>query len=457
MKSNSPTAIFLEEATNVAPLRPLKSLASRYLLYPLAERMERRDVRSKVRELEAFYRMDAEQRHAASLARTVEMLSFAGAEVPYYRDLFARLAFDPQRVAEDPRRLGDLPLLTKDIIAEQGERMLSRPLSGERTYACKSGGSTGRSVVIHYDQQANDYSSAVTAYARSRIGAARHRPALHFAARFADLVPEKWPTRETFKTLAMNRSNIFFDSLDGESIETILWTIKRRRPYLVHGHPSTLAAIARHVLDHGRQIRCFNVFESSGELLQPRQRADIAAAFGCRIIDRYGLSELGVLAYQFDPPAPHLELLESECWAESVPGEDGGDRLVVTGLRNRLMPLIRYETGDLATVTRDRDGIRVDKLLGRIHDVVPINGLPFLTHHVQDVLDHRVQGVREFQIDLRATPPILRIAAEPAADHAVIAERIEGFWPGAFAVEFVQYEGMPRVGRTAKFRRVIDA
>src|SRR5262249_39927225 len=154
--------------------------------------------RSKVRELAAFYRLGVAERRAASLDRLVRMLTFAGAEVPYYRDLFAHLSFDPARVGDDPARIEELPLLTKDIIAEQGDRMLSRPLAGERTYACKSGGSTGRSVVIHYDQPANDYSSAVTAYARGRIGAGRHRPALHFAARFADLVPEKWPTRETF-------------------------------------------------------------------------------------------------------------------------------------------------------------------------------------------------------------------------------------------------------------------
>src|SRR5687768_16654041 len=98
------------------PWRLLKGLTTAHLLYPVAEALEKRDVRSKVAELRRHYAMSPGQRLEASKARLVEILVFAGSNVPYYRDLFARLAFDPEKVAADPRRLEQLPLLTKDII-----------------------------------------------------------------------------------------------------------------------------------------------------------------------------------------------------------------------------------------------------------------------------------------------------------------------------------------------------
>jgi phenylacetate-CoA ligase len=445
------------------PWRLLRGLATAHLLYPVAETLEKRDVRSKVAELRRHYALSAEQRLGVSKARLVEMLLFAGSNVPYYRDLFARLAFDPEKVAGDPRRLQQLPLLTKDIVREQGERLLSRPLSETRHHACKTGGSTGHKIVVFYDQAAADYSSAVTAFAREKIGATRLQSALHFAARFPDVPRPRLASRETFKCLAMNRSNIFFDRLDAAALDEIWSIIRRRSPYLVHAHPSTMFALASHVRDQDPAPRSerasFDVFESSGEVLDSRQRRTISEVFGCRVVNRYGLAECGVIAYELGDREDALEIMDSECWAENVPAEaaDDASRLVVTGLRNRLMPLIRYDTGDLATVATLAGLPVLTNLIGRVHDTIDVNGTPYLTHHFQDVLDHRVQGVRDFQFDMRTNPTTLRLVLEPGTDAAHVEDLIAQHWPQAFAVAVVAPEEMIRVGDRAKFRHVVPA
>lgn len=445
----------------VAPLRVLKGAAAATLLYPIAERLERRDVRSKVAALRRHYRLQAPERQRLARQALVEMLRFAGSEVPYYRDLFASHRFTPDRVLEAPEVLAELPVLTKDIIAEQGSRLRSQPLEQVRHHACPTGGSTGRKAIIYYDQEAADHSSAVTTYARSRIGAARYRSALHFAAYFGDAPPPRLFDRESFKTLAMNRSNIFFDRLDADALDAIWAELRLRRPYLVHAHPSTIHALACHVVDRteGRGLArpLFSVFESSGELLEARQRRQIAAALGCRLVDRYGLAEFGVVAYEFGAEG-RLDLLDSEVWAETLPALPGeaAAPLLLTSLRNRLMPLIRYETGDLA-VLEHVDGLPVlGSLVGRIHDIVPLNGQRYPTHHLQDVLDHRVGGIREFQFDLATSPPTLRLVAEPGADANAIAGKIEAHWPRALRLEFCGPEGMLRVGGRSKFRHVVN-
>ncbi len=439
------------------PLRWLKGALSAFVAYPIAERAERRQVRAKRAEMRRFYALPVAERRQAAIDHLADLLVFAGASVPYYRDLFASLGFDPESVRRDRRHIEKLPCLTKDIINEQGDRLLSRPLSEGRHYRCSTGGSTGRSCVVFYDQAAADYAAAVVLYARERVGKAKYHPETHFACRFPGAQAERWPTRETFKCLAMNRTNIFFDRFDDSGLEEMWRMLNRHRPYLAHAHPSTMYAIAGYVQRRYGRGKAFEVFESSGELLQPYMREAIERVLECRVVDRYGLAEMGVAAYEVGKDG--LEVLESEVFAENSAAPDGGDagELILTGLRNRLMPLIRYRTGDLARVEVSEHGTHLRDVVGRIHDVVRIHGTDYPTHHIMDVLQHRVGGMDEFQIDMRTKPPTLRFVPLRGADEAEIAQRIQAAWPDAFDLRFVSHGDLLRTGERAKFRHVVPA
>ena len=451
----------IEAALAHWPISRVAGLVSAYIAYPIAEKMENRAVREKVRELRNFYALPVFKRELITKERLANIVDFSLHHIPYYRDLFSRHDIDAQKIKKDPAYLKDIPYLTKDIIREQGERMLSKPLAQIRHHTCKTGGSTGASCFIYYDQGAADYSAAVTLYARERVGKVKSRSELHFACRFPDApVLTEWFTREDFKCFAMNRTNIFFDRLDGVGLEEIVSILKRRKPYLVHAHPSTIYALACYLQSQGVSLKLFEIFESSGELLEGYQRELITKVLQCQVINRYGLAELGVMAYQFDKVANTLQVLESEGWAESAPFSDGStqaDELVFTGFHNQLMPLIRYRTGDFGSVKRGENGAFLENVVGRIHDQVPINGVNHPTHHIQDMLDHRVGGIQEFQIDLRSFPPKLKIVPETSEVRGHIAQKINEFWGDAFELDFVGHADLVRVGRHAKFRHVVTA
>lgn len=455
IRSNHPFLKFSEKVISYQPLKIIKGLSSAYIAYPLAERAEKRSVRPKLEELRKYYQLSYDARKSISIDRLVDTLQFAKTNVPYYQDLFSSLSFEPEKVKRDIKYLNDLPYLTKDIVREQGDRLLSKPLSSAEHHTCKTGGSTGLSCFIYYDQEGADYSSAVTLYARERIGKKKYLSELHFACRFPDAVIPEWPSREDYKCFAMNRSNIFFDSIDDKGLEEIWQTLKLRRPYLVHAHPSTIYALACYIEKKYGGDKTFEVFESSGELLEPYMRTAIEKALRCKVIDRYGLAELGVMAYEVNGSSHGLSVFDSEGWAESRELENNNHELVFTGFRNKLMPLIRYATGDLARVEQRNDGVYLTDVVGRIHDVVPINGIAHPTHHIQDMLDHRVGGIQEFQIDLRVSTPILRIVLEPASNPDEVLAKLQSFWPDAFSVEFVGHDAFIRVGHRAKFRHVV--
>jgi phenylacetate-CoA ligase len=437
-------------------VRPIQGWISAFLAYPIAERMEKRQVRPKVAELRRHYRLSLGDRQALARRRLREILEFAGHNVPYYRDLFQSAGFQPDAVEKDPRRIEELPYLTKDIIREQGERMLSQPLAGIRHHSCKTGGSTGLSCVFYYDQPGADYAAAATLYGRERIGKQRFHTETHFACRFPDTPPPgKWPSREDFKCFAMNRSNIFFGRLDENGLEEIWSQLEATRPRLAHAHPSTIYALACHIEKTRGTSKAFDVFESSGELLEAHMRKKISHVLQCAVVDRYGLAEFGVIAYELHGAGTGLQVLDSEGWPEHRASETGGDEFVFTGFRNLLMPLVRYATGDKATVVEKEQGFFLQGVTGRIHDIVPINGIPHPTHHIQDILDHRVGGIQEFQIDLRGRKPILRIVSELSTDPVALTSKIESVWPGAFDIEIGNHQDMVRVGHRAKFRHVV--
>jgi phenylacetate-CoA ligase len=120
------------------------------------------------------------------------------------------------------------------------------------------------------------------------------------------------------------------------------------------------------------------------------------------------------------------------------------------------MPLIRYCTGDLAQVVGADDLWRLGRVVGRVHDVVTISGVAYATHHIQDVLDHRIGDIDEFQIDVRTSPPTLRLVPRAGIDRENLARKINAYWPTGFSLAFVGADELIRVGHRAKFRHVVS-
>lgn len=434
------------------------------VVYPLTERYEGRDIRSKRKWLQAEIDRPSAERRRRAQARVAELARFAGAHVPYYRDLFQSIGFDPEKLSKDFGYFQDIPYITKDIVREQGMRLLREDHDGVRMHVCKTGGSTGPSAHIYYDQAAADWSSAMTNESRRRVGNSHWRSELHFASKFPEVFPWRDRLREHVKCFAMNRDNIFFSTFSPEELENIWRRIKSIHPHLAHAHPSTADQLAAHVEATRGTDKAFDIFESSGELLTGKQRERIQRVLQCRVIDRYGLAEAGVVAYQIDPAKTDMRFYEFFAWPEiredeeadlgDLPQDAKGGELVITPLFNTLMPLLRYRTGDNAVLADRSEGFVIPQMVGRIHDVITLGGKPLPTHYIQDVLD-RVGGIREFQIHMRDGKPVFRLIPEEGADQDRIRNAMHSWWQDDVLVEFVSAADLTLVGRRQKFRHFV--
>ena len=449
-----------------------------HAIFPLAERLSGRDVMARVRAIQHDFATPWKDRQRRNQLRLVEMIQWAQHEIPFYRDLLAKLRFDPLKLAVDIRYLSNIPVLTKADLLEAGDRLVhpqaKKYLSMQ---VSRTNGSTGASLPVYYSPAAKDEAAAVTRISQKWVGFGDTDLQLHISSALPGEVPREALREEWWRRAATNRVSVECSSWADENLEAVWKAIRDTSPFLVQGHPSTLAHLAGYVRErHGPVHGKFKVFVSTGEHLSEHQRTSIEEVFGCRVANRYGNAEFGIVAHERfrNPPSNaasqdgitpedatsrrYLQIFDPSVWVETLPPTAGaGGPLVVTSLVNFAAPLIRYATGDEGRVVAGQDGVYLESVEGRVHDVVMIKGIRYSTSFIQDMLS-RAMKVSDFQfVQSAGAVPELRIALQNAKDEAQTSSLIEQvLGEGAVNIVFGSRAQFIRVGRQQKFRYVVD-
>lgn len=139
-------------------------------------------------------------------------------------------------------------------------------------------------------------------------------------------------------------------------------------PQMLSGHPTSLAELVDAGLDEVLHPEA--IFSGAMALAAPL-RARLEDAFGCPVIDVYGLHETRPIAARHaDGPfrlldrRVHVEVLHADRDEPVDPGQIG--EITVTAGENPLLPLVRYRTGDFGRlVALDDGGVGIADLEGR--------------------------------------------------------------------------------------------
>src|SRR5437879_5598110 len=168
-------------------------------------------------------------------------------------------------------------------------------------------------------------------------------------------------------------------------------------------------------------------------------RGALERAFGCPAYDVYGLSEIvgpGVAGECEAREGLHLaddhflpEIIDPATGAVLAPGHEG--ELVLTTLTKRALPLIRYRTGDVTTLTDaacacGRTSARIARVKGRSDDMLIVKGVNLYPSEVEAALLGVEELVPHYQllVDRRTTLARLEVQVEPAP---AVVERCGGF------------------------------
>ncbi len=171
--------------------------------------------------------------------------------------------------------------------------------------------------------------------------------------------------------------------------------------------------------------------EPGGAIPAIRQR--IESAWGARVFDHWGMTEIGALGVETVETPGSLSILETECVAEIIDPttgqaaepDDAGVRrgeLVITNLGRIGSPLIRYRTGDLVETDptpcpAGRSLLRLKGgILGRADDMITIRGNNVFPSSVEAVL-REFDEIAEFRIEVRTVRAMhhMRIEIEPVS------------------------------------------
>lgn len=426
-----------------------------YTLFPIAEKVAQRRISSKVKVLAKDAKFSWEDRKKRLQNQLFCLLSDAQKNVPYYRDLFRSIQFDPKVIKVDLGYMNELPYLTKETIREQGLRLIHENYPIEQLHVRKTGGSTGPTLPIYYSTDALDWTSAENIFVLSFTG---HR----LGKKEVQIVPQKVfdqtlqsAVTEKLKNYTLNRKVISTGCMDESTLDDMWKRLRRIKPYLVQGPPSILYALALHIEKHDLpRIKLFSAFESTGETLDHAKLTAIESTIGCKVYNRYGTAEFGVVAHSRDLHN-QLEVVDYLVYPETCSLGNGLNEIVLTGLTNPVMPLIRYKTGDIGEISFKNERYWLSKLQGRVHDLIYINNQPHLTTYIQDFLE-QVGGVDEFQISIdKLNKKTLKIVPSPTCDQMSVKQRVHDLFGDEFQIEFTNFNGLVLQGWRSKFRYVV--
>lgn len=255
------------------------------------------------------------------------------ASIPFYREVWAERGFDPAGFGG----LADLALLPL-LSADDARAALQRVNSRER-YA--TSGSSGRPMSVPRRAAEQRVWRAVGLRIWLEHGYRWSDVTLRFDSQAAPAHP--------LQRLGLSRTLWISNELPlQDRVDQLL----RADARVVVGTPTVLRQVCAALESRGTRPARPRVVFVQGEVCDVWTRALIARVFGIEPVELYGLTEVGYVAWQCErreglhvnAEAHVVEVLEDGI--PVAPGEVG--RVVVTDLRGRTMPLLRYDTGDLA-------------------------------------------------------------------------------------------------------------
>lgn len=302
--------------------------------------------------------------------RLQRSISHAAATMPHYRALFRQVGISPG----DIRTLSDLerlPILQRPEVQAAVPRFVSDAIPKQATMTCHTSGSTGTGLHFPATWRAHREQWAVWWRCWMDHGLALGTPCLQVGGR--SIVP---PGQQAPPFWRYNRAGrqILFSSyhLNERTAPYYLREMQRSRAPWMHGYPSMVSLFARYAQEIGVRLDLRWVTLGAENVL-PHQVEAIRSAFGVEPIQHYGMAEAGANISLC--PRGHLHVDEDFAAVEFIPVEGDQYRIVGTNLSNPAFGFIRYDVGDMATVTGrgcdcGRPGRVVDRIDGRKEDFV---------------------------------------------------------------------------------------
>ena len=332
-----------------------------------------------------------------------QLLIYAAAQCPYYRQSFERLGVRP--AANDPfSELPKFPPMTKTDVRANLDQLFSNEFKARKGLIKKAtGGSGGRPLVVWGDFEDYRQNGLVIARQRRWVGWEGGMKTLNIFGGFRDLqsvitrTAKRWLINETLVN-NMARENGDYDRL----AERLL----KAPPEAIIAYFSSLRELARALEKKKRPLAGVKVVIACAEPLDERGRRHAEQWLGTPVYFQYGCRELGALGQECREQAGY-HYPQDVCYCEVLddrgePADQG--HLTITHLGNRVVPLIRYQIGDGASLDNSPchcglPHLRLKSIDGRISSMITTPGGQLLTSMIFPHVFKDYPWILEFQVE----------------------------------------------------------
>lgn len=407
--------------------------------------------------LERYQQLSANEIRAEQLERLREIITSARLRTEFYR----------KRLPATVNSLDDLreiPILEKSDIRDNLGIMIARGYSRRHLWSGQTSGSTGTPLRFFVGRegirartaiQDNYYALQGCHYGerRARFGGSRIFPADRSR-------PPFWIYNRLDNQLQMSVYH-----MSPMTLGLYIDKLNEFEPRYITGYAHALYILGQYLCENGRLNASLRAVFLDSEGIPDHFVPVIEQGFGTKVYRTYGIGETGLIALQASDERYHV--LELSCVLEVVDeqgcplpyGETG--RLVVTDLTQAAVPYIRYDTGDLGSLSApilgtDMNASILDSIEGRSDDFVLtprgrcVGRLSYVTKPGRGILESQIVQTSLDRVVIRVVPTP---NFDPTSMEDVIAAA-RSVLGSDMIIEWELVESIPRTSRY-KFKHVV--
>ncbi len=351
-----------------------------------------------LREIQAIPENDYLQ-YLSSRRRSI--VEYHLAHNPFYQNFFRNPGFSSWE---------EVPVMQKSDLQRPLKQRLSKTFFKNNSYVGKTSGSSGHPFIFAKDRfcHALTWAEFIDRYQWIDINLNQS-----LQARFYGIPLDLYGNFiERFKDRVSLRRRFNVFDLSEQKMITFLERFRKSPFDYINGYTSAIVLFAKYLEKHKFVLReicpSLKICIVTSEKLFENDKRLIESAFGVPVVNEYGASEVGLIAFEnargewiVNSESLFIEILDEN--NKILPhGEEG--RIVITSLYNKAHPMIRYDIGDTGTLTKESTWKRpvLESLTGRTNDVARLaNGkvVPGLTfYYVTKSIIEDAGSIKEFVI-----------------------------------------------------------
>ena len=419
-----------------------------------------------VKELEKSQWVSLDKLKKIQMDRLNKMLKHAYAKVPYYRNLFNSLELMPDQIKtiEDLKKL---PTIDKNIVRKHSQQFIPTNMDKHKLIPVSTGGTTGTPLTIYMTKDAMQH---LFAWSEARI---KHWAGVKSGDKLASflhggdvLVPINQKKSPFWRwNRAYNQLLFSVFHMSESNLKHYVEKFNRFRPQIVQGYVTAVHILAKYILAHQLEVFTPKSILLSSETLFEHQKRDIEAAFHSKVYNGYSGAEC--IAFITECEEARLHISPEYGLVEFEKLRDGDDRyeIIGTNLFNFAMPLIRYRTRDVVTLSQQekcpcgRELPLVESIEGRSEAMIVTPEGNWISPTSLAMAFETAANIRESQIiQLRKNKIHVKIIKEEnfsKKDLAYITNRLKERVGKNMSIDIEFVDKIERT-KTGKFRFIIS-